>query len=130
MSVALWCVLIAALLPYLASSIAKAGGAAYDNRDPRAWLAQQQGFRKRAANAQANAFEAFPFFAVAVLVAQVQHAPQDRVDALAVIFVAARAVYLLCYLADSAAARSVAWLIGWLACIFIFVSATAYPGTG
>jgi uncharacterized MAPEG superfamily protein len=39
-----------------------------------------------------------------------------------VIFIAARLAYLACYLADWHWARSVAWLIGWLACIFLFVS--------
>jgi uncharacterized MAPEG superfamily protein len=122
MTVALWCVLVAALLPYLATTIAKAGGARYDNRDPRAWLEKQHGFRVRANNAQLNSFEAFPFFAAAVLVAQMLQAPQDRVDALALIFIAARLGYLACYLADWHGARSVAWLIGWLACIVLFVS--------
>ena len=122
MTVALWCVLAAALLPYLASTIAKAGGGRYDNRDPRAWLERQDGFRVRANNAQLNSFEAFPFFAVAVIVAQLLQAPQERVDALAVIFIAARLAYLACYLADWHWARSVTWLVGWLACIFLFVS--------
>jgi uncharacterized MAPEG superfamily protein len=122
MSVALWCVLVAALMPYLATTIAKAGGERYDNRDPRAWLEKQDGFRVRANNAQLNSFEAFPFFAVAVLVAQMLHAPQERVDALALIFIAVRGAYLASYLADWHRARSVAWLLGWLACILIFVS--------
>jgi uncharacterized MAPEG superfamily protein len=119
---ALWCVLVAALLPYLAATIAKAGGERYNNRDPRAWLDRQQGFRVRANNAQLNSFEAFPFFAVAVIVAQMLQAPQDRVDALALIFIGARIGHLVSYLADWHWARSVAWLIGWLACIFLFVS--------
>jgi uncharacterized MAPEG superfamily protein len=122
MTVALWCVLMAALLPYLASTIANAGGERYDNRDPRDWLERQDGFRVRANNAQLNSFEAFPFFAVAVIVAQMLQAPQERVDALAVIFIAARLAYLACYLADWHWARSVTWLVGWLACIFLFVS--------
>jgi uncharacterized MAPEG superfamily protein len=122
MTVALWCVLAAALLPYLASTIAKAGGERYDNRDPRDWLERQEGFRIRANNAQLNSFEAFPFFAVAVIVAQMLQAPQERVDALAVIFIAARLAYLACYLADWHWARSITWLVGWLACIFLFVS--------
>jgi uncharacterized MAPEG superfamily protein len=122
MTVALWCVLVAALLPYLATTIAKAGGERYDNRDPRGWLERQEGFRARANRAQLNSFEAFPFFAVAVIVAQLLHAPQERVDALAVIFIAARLAYLACYLADWHGARSVAWLLGWVACIFLFVS--------
>ncbi len=121
MSVAFWCVLIAGLLPYVATTIAKAG-ARYNNRDPRAWLERQEGFRKRADNAQKNAFEAFPLFATAVIVAHLLQAPQDRVDALAVVFVVARLVYLACYLADLHWARSVAWLIAWLCPIFIFVS--------
>jgi len=122
MTVALWCVLAAALLPYLAATIAKAGGERYSNRNPRGWLERQQGFRARANSAQLNSFEAFPFFAAAVIVAHMLQAPQERVDALAVIFVVARVAYLVCYLADWHWARSVAWLVGWLACIFLFVS--------
>ena len=122
MTVALWCVLAAALLPYLATTIAKAGGEKYNNRNPRGWLARQEGLRARANNAQLNSFEAFPFFAAAVIVAQMLQAPQERVDALAVIFIAARLAYLACYLADWHWGRSVTWLVGWLACIFLFVS--------
>lgn len=122
MTTALWCVLAAALLPYLATTIAKAGGSRYNNRDPRTWLEKQDGFRRRANSAQLNSFEAFPFFAVAVIVAQMLQAPQERVDALAIIFVAARVGYLVAYLGDWHWARSIAWLMGWLACLFIFVS--------
>jgi uncharacterized MAPEG superfamily protein len=122
MTTALWCVLVAALLPYLAATIAKAGGARYNNRDPRAWLEKQAGWRLRANHAQANAFESFAFFAVAVIVAQMLQAPQERIDALALIFIVARLAHLACYLADWHGARSLAWLIGWLACIFLFVT--------
>lgn len=127
MTTALWCVLVAALLPYLATTIAKAGGERYDNRDPRAWLQRQGGWRQRANAAQANAFEAFPFFAAAVIVAQMLQAPQERVDALALIFVAARLGHLGSYLAGWHWARSVAWLLGWLACIVLFVSGASAP---
>ena len=37
MTIALWCVLVAGLLPYVATVITKAG-VDFDNRDPRAWL--------------------------------------------------------------------------------------------
>jgi uncharacterized MAPEG superfamily protein len=122
MTLAFWCVLIAALLPFLATTIAKAGGERFSNRYPRSWLDKQQGFRARANAAQANGFEAFPFFAAAVIVAHLTQAPQERVDVLAVIFVAARVAYLVCYLADWHWARSLVWLIGFLACLTIFVS--------
>ncbi len=123
MTIALWCVLAAGLLPYLATTIAKAGGERYNNRDPRAWLEKQAGFRRRADNAQRNGFEAFPFFAAAVIVAHLLHAPAERVDALALIFVAARLAYTVCYVADWHWARSIAWLIGWVATVVIFVTA-------
>jgi uncharacterized MAPEG superfamily protein len=122
MTIAFWCVLFAGLLPYVAASIAKAGGERFDNRTPRAWLDRQEGFRARANAAQANSFEAFPLFAAAVIVAHLTAAPQDRVDGLAAIFVAARIAYIVCYLADWHWARSVVWLVGLLATLTIFVS--------
>jgi uncharacterized MAPEG superfamily protein len=108
-------------LPYVATVIAKASGERYNNRDPRAWLGRQTGLSRRADNAQHNSFEAFPFFAAAVIVAQLTGAPQERVDILALIFIAARVAYLACYVADWQAARSLVWLVGLLACLTIFL---------
>jgi uncharacterized MAPEG superfamily protein len=122
MTTAYWCVLAAALMPYVAVSIAKSGGERFDNSNPRLWLEKQQGFRARANAAQANSFEAFPFFAAAVIVAHLTQAPQDRIDALAVMFVFARAAFIVFYVADWHWARSIAWTIGVVATITIFVS--------
>lgn len=124
MTTAYWCVLVAALMPYVATSIAKAGGERYSNRNPRAWLARQEGVRARANAAQQNGFEAFPFFAAAVIVAHLTQAPQDRIDALAVIFIVARVAYVICYVADWHLARSLVWTIGIVATITLFVSGT------
>lgn len=118
-----WCVLIAGLLPYAATITAKAG-ARFDNRHPRDWLARQTGWRARAHAAQLNGFEAFPLFAAAVLVAQQVGAPQARVDALAIAFVAARLAYLGAYLADVAWLRSVVWLVGIGCAVAIFLAGT------
>lgn len=120
MTIALWCVLVAGLLPYVATAIAK-GGADYDNRDPRAWLARQQGYRRRAAAAAMNGFEALPLFAAAVLIAQLLHAPQSSANVLATGFIVARGVHLACYLADWATLRSVAWFVALLCVIGLFV---------
>jgi uncharacterized MAPEG superfamily protein len=122
MTTAYWCVLAAALMPYVAVSIAKSGGERFDNSNPRLWLERQQGFRARANAAQANSFEAFPFFAAAVIVAHLTQAPQDRIDALAVMFVLARAAFIVFYVADWHWARSIVWTIGVVATITIFVS--------
>jgi len=122
MTTAYWCVLAAALMPYVAVSIAKSGGERFDNSNPRLWLERQQGFRARANAAQANSFEAFPFFAAAVIVAHLTQAPQDRIDALALMFVLARAAFIVFYVADWHWARSIVWTIGVVATITIFVS--------
>ena len=106
MTVAYWCVLIAAVIPLIAIGIAKAGGERYNNRHPRVWLDKQQGYRARAAAAESNSFEAFPFFAAAVIIAHLTNAPQGRLDLLAIVFVVARIVYVVCYLADWHWARS------------------------
>lgn len=120
MTIALWCVLVAGLLPYVATVIAKAG-VNFDNRDPRAWLAQQQGYRRRANAASMNAFEALPLFAAAVLIAHVLRGPQHSANLLAMAFIVARGLHLACYLADLATLRSIAWGLGMLCVFGLFV---------
>jgi uncharacterized MAPEG superfamily protein len=96
----------------------------YDNADPRGWLARQSGFRQRASAAQHNSFEAFPFFAAAVLTAHLLHAPQARVDLLAGAFIAARVLYLAMYLANLPALRSLVWFLG-LGCVIALFAISA-----
>ena len=83
-TVAYWCVFVAVLLPLACSLIAKRAGfgkkrsqGGYDNHEPRAWLARQSGAAARANAAQANSFEALPFFMGAVIIAH-QLAPGRR----------------------------------------------------
>ena len=113
------CILVACLLPIVCAGIAKAGRfgvprsqGGYDNHDPRAWLAQQSGYRARANAAQANSFEALPLFIAGVLVAHQTQAAQGLVNGLALAFVALRVAYIAMYVADRQAARSVVWLLG------------------
>lgn len=121
MPIALWCVLIAGVLPLLCAAIAKASGRKYDNSKPRAWLAEQTGFPARANAAQQNHFEAFPFFAVAVLVAILGGGVIDRINLLAIAFIVARLLYTACYFADWASLRSLTWLAGYGITIALFV---------
>ena len=120
MTIAFACVLVMGLLPYVAAGIAKKGFENYDNSHPREWLAKQSGFRARANAAQANLFESLPLFFAAVIIASVAHAPQERVDFLAVCFVICRLVYLVCYVANWATARSLVWLAGLASVIAMF----------
>ena len=122
MTIADWCILAAALLPLIALAPAKAGGRGeYDNANPRAPAFYREGFRQRAWGAHLNGFEAFPFFAVAVLLAEMRHAPQTMIDGLAVGYMIARSGYVAAYLADRPALRSALWAAGLLLNIALMV---------
>lgn len=122
MTIALWCVLAAGLLPYVSTMIAKSKGQ-YNNNAPREWLQTQTGFRQRANAAQLNSFEAFPLFAAAVIIAQVLQAPHATIDRLALAFIGARLLYIVCYVADWASLRSLVWFAGMVCIVSIFISA-------
>jgi uncharacterized MAPEG superfamily protein len=123
MTTALWCVLIAGLLPYLAAGVAKVGGKNYDNNDPRGWVAKQEAFRVRANAAQQNSWEAFALFTAAVLVAHLVHGPGARVDTLAMVFIAARLVYIPLYALGWGTARSAVWTVGMVCTVWIAMTA-------
>ena len=112
-AVAYWCVLVAAVLPYLWVVLAKARGERYDNRDPRAWLARQTDPRVARANAaQLNAFEAFPAFTAGVVLADLAGVPDARISLLAMVFIVARVLHGLFYVGGAPIARSLSWLVG------------------
>jgi len=119
MPLAYWCVLIAALWPLAIVSYAKAGGG--DNHHPRDDAARLSGARRRAYAAHFNAYESFPFFAVAVVVAVTQGANPAMIDMLAVIYLLLRILHAVLYVADLAALRSVVFLFALLVNIAIFV---------
>jgi uncharacterized MAPEG superfamily protein len=128
-SVAYWCVLAAALLPYACAYLAKSGGfgrprsqGGYDNQDPRAWLGKLTDWRARANAAQANSFEALPFFIGAVVIAHQVAAPQTLVDILAVVFVTLRVVYIAMYVAGLPTIRSVIWALAFVVNVGILLA--------
>lgn len=115
-TLAYWCVLLAALLPFIGTAIAKwdmigkprrDGG--YDNDNPRTWLAKQTDWRSRANAAQQNTFEALPFFIGAVIIAHQLGAHQARLDMLAFLFVFLRIIYIMMYVAGMGTARTMVW---------------------
>ncbi|WP_085640238.1 MULTISPECIES: MAPEG family protein [unclassified Pseudomonas] len=127
MSIPFWCVFISALLIYVARMpVAKAmkeqGG--YDNHQPRRQQAQLTGFGARALAAHQNSIEAFMLFAVGVLMAHTTQTAGWLIDTLAIVFVIARVVYLLCYWADLAWQRSLVWVIGLVCSLLLMISPT------
>ncbi len=115
--------LVAGLMPVVCAGIAKSGFKGFDNSDPRAWLSRQTGFRARANAAQANCFEAFPFFAVGVVLALLTGVDPQVVDALCLLFVVMRVAYVICYVADKAKLRTMVWSAAFLAVVALYALA-------
>lgn len=127
MSIPFWCVFISALLIYIArmpvtKAMKEQGG--YDNHLPRQQQAQLTGFGARALAAHQNSIEAFILFAVGVLMAHTTQTAGWLIDLLAIIFVIARVLYLLCYWRDLAWQRSTLWLVGLVASLLLMISPT------
>lgn len=117
---AYWCVLVAALLPYVCVWIAKVGSfGPRDNVSPREWASKQSGWRARTNAAQANSFEGLPLFIGAVLIAHQLDASQARIDALAVAYVVLRVIYIALYVRGAGSLRSAVWTLGLLVNIAI-----------
>lgn len=127
MSIAFWCVLISALLIFVArvpvtKAMKEQGG--YNNHLPRQQQAQLSGLGARAVAAHQNSFEAFILFAVGVLMAHTTQTAGWLIDGLAIVFVVARVIYLLCYWADLAWQRSLVWCIGLICSLLLMLSPT------
>ncbi|WP_295520596.1 MAPEG family protein [Limnohabitans sp. Rim8] len=115
--------LVAGLMPVVCAGIAKSGFKGYDNSDPRAWLAQQTGFRARANAAQANCFEAFPFFAVGVILALLTGVAPQLVDTLSLFFLVMRVAYVFFYITDKAKWRTMVWSAAYLTVVAFYALA-------
>ncbi|AHK15346.1 MAPEG family protein [Thalassolituus oleivorans] len=122
MTNAYWCVLIAAMMPYIFTFIAKFTGGRYNNFSPREFLEKQEGFRKRANWAQMNSFEAFPPFAAAVIIAHLTGGEQGWIDTLAMAFIGLRVVYGALYIGNFATMRTLIWTAALGCNIALFVA--------
>lgn len=120
MPLAYWCVLIAALLPYVWAKYAKTGSGS-DNRHPRDDYDGLAPHKRRAYAAHQNALEAFPFFAVAVVIALTMGAPVHTVNLLAVLYIVLRIAHALLYISNRPAARSLVFAAAMALNVAIFV---------
>lgn len=128
MTIAFWCVLAAALMPYLWVGIAKFSVRGYDNAAVRDFEDRLNGMPKRAHWAHLNSFEAFPFFAAGVIIATIGGADAARIDLLAMSFVGLRLAYGAAYLANQATLRSLIWLASMVTVVLMFTSIPAKGG--
>jgi uncharacterized MAPEG superfamily protein len=96
------------------------GFRSFDNAKPRDPTFYADPLRARALGAHQNGIEAFPFFAVAVLLAEFRTGPQRLIDELAVLFLIVRIAYVFTYLGDRPTLRSILWSIGFAINLAIF----------
>ena len=123
MTFAYWCVLLAALLPIIWAGAAKIGSGGYDNQRPRIFMGNLTGWPQRANWAQTNAYESFPPFAAAVIIAHLTGANQMMIDSLAGLFLICRILHGIAYIRDQANIRSAVWTLGFLCTVGLFLAA-------
>ena len=121
MTIAEWCV-FGTLMLYLLTiaSVKWIGYRHFDNARPRDPAFYEDAIRARMHGAQGIGLCRFPFFAVAVLLAEFRLAPQHLIDELAVLFLIVRIAYVFTYLGNRPTLRSILWSIGFAINIAIF----------
>lgn len=127
MTVPFWCLLIAVLMPIALSWI---GGyyrhrqlGTVDNKHPRQQAMQLEGAGARAYAAQQNAWEAAIVFTGAVLVAHLSGAQGEQASMAAILFIIARLLHAVFYIANIDMLRSLSFLVGLGASIWLYVLA-------
>ena len=121
MTIAEWCVFGAVMLYLLTIAPFKVIGLPrFDNSKPRDPAFFEDPLRARALGAHINGIETFPFFAIAVLLAEFRLGPQRFIDELAVLFLIVRIAYVFTYLGDRPTLRSILWNIGFAINLAIF----------
>lgn len=126
MTLAYWCVLAAALVPYVFIVYAKMTPKFVKgdhNKNPREYEAALEGPRQRAHWAQLNGFETYPPFAAAVIIAHLAGAPQATLDMYGVAFVGFRLAHGVFYIVNWDKLRSLAFTGGVVCVVGLFVLA-------
>jgi len=123
MTVADWCILGAVLIYLLTVAPAKAlGHREFRNSAPRHPSFYESPLRARVLGAHINGIETFPFFAAAILLAEMKHGAQHVVDGLSVGFLVVRIAFILAYIGDRPTTRTLLWNVGFLLNLLIFLS--------
>ncbi|RUO24944.1 MAPEG family protein [Aliidiomarina sanyensis] len=114
---------IAMILPYVAklalvfAMVKQPGG--YDNHYPRVQQRRLEGYGLRATAAHYNSFEALIIYMSAVGIVYLTDSVDTFAVALGWTFITARVLYLICYWADWATARSLIWLVSLFSAFFM-----------
>ena len=94
-----------------------------DNKTPRKQSTALEGAGMRAVAAQQNAWEALAVFTAAVVVAHLAGADAGTSATASLVFLAARILHPIFYITNLDALRSLSFVVGFGACLALFVSA-------
>lgn len=124
MTTPLWCLFIVALMPYplafLGAYFKRTQLGSVDNKQPRDQSLQLQGPGARTVAAQSNAWEALAIFTVAVAIAHLAGADPESSATAAMLFVVARVLHAVFYVANLDILRSLAFAFGLGNAIWLF----------
>ncbi len=130
MTTPLWCLVIVAFLPYplafLGSYYKQRQFGKVDNKNPRQQAAKLEGAGARAAAAQSNAWEALAVFTAVLAVlhfANPEAARGSTAANLSLVFVAARIVHPIAYVANVDILRSIMFLVAMVCAVWLVVLA-------
>ncbi len=124
MTTPFWCLLFAVITPHVLAGV----GAKFridqlgslDNQHPRVQANELRDVAARAYAAQQNAWEALAVFTAAVAVAHLAGADAGASATASLVFVLARILHAIAYMANQPVLRSTAFLIGLLCCLTLF----------
>ena len=119
---AIWAMVVASLLPWVMSIIAKASGGfkLRNNAHPRDFFQHATGVAARANAAQQNSYETLPIFLAAVLTAMLFFVPQSIINILAWLYVLIRIGFCVAYITNLSTFRSILWTLSMACCLMLF----------
>jgi uncharacterized MAPEG superfamily protein len=122
LSIAIYAMLAASVLPLLTAALAKLVGRfnRKDNENPRVFQQKLTGSAGRIQAAQLNSYETLPIFLAAVLTAEYMVVIQPEINNLAWAYVVLRVLYLGAYAFNFATLRSIIWAAGFLCPLYLF----------
>lgn len=120
----IYLILIACLLPYVFTIIAKAAGGfkGRDNQNPREFLVKTTGLAARANAVQQNSFESLPLFIAAILMAEYMVVPQGFTMMMGIAYLVLRIIYGICYLLNLSTLRTIIWFMSMACPIFLLIT--------
>ncbi|WP_076418648.1 MAPEG family protein [Colwellia sp. UCD-KL20] len=122
MSLLIWTLFIAVLLPFIAKIpvvVAMQRLGKYDNNHPRSQQEKLTGLGARALAAHQNAFESLIIFCPAILIAVATNHTGELIQQTAITYLIARVIYNLLYLLNFSTLRSFVWAISLFCPVYI-----------